>query len=58
MQKSFSFLKRQQIVRRVSVNPITDPKTAFFENKIDTESAFYWHPPLRFKVTVSPGPLL
>ena len=47
MQKSFSFLKRQQIVRRVSVNPITDPKTAFFKNKIDTESAFYWHPPFK-----------
>ena len=58
MQKSFSFLKRLQIVRRVSVNPTTDPKIAFFEIKIDPEPAFYWHPPLRFKVTVSPGPLL
>ena len=58
MQKSFSFLKRQQIVRRVSVNPTTDPKTALFKNKIDPEPVFYWHPPFRFKVTVSPGPLL
>ena len=41
MQKSFSFLKRQQIVRRVSVNPTTDPKTAFFKNKIDPKPAFY-----------------
>ena len=47
MQKSFSFLKRQQIVRRVSVNPITDPKTAFFKNKIDTESAFLLTPPFK-----------
>ena len=58
MQKSFSFLKRQQRVRWVSVNPTPDRKTAFFKNKIDPEPPFYWHPPLRFKVTVSPGPLL